>query len=37
VYTLLPDAKTLLVVWRLEHDSLLQPLEVRLAFEKVPR
>jgi hypothetical protein len=37
VYTQLPDAKALLVVWRLEHDSLLQPLEVRLAFEKVPR
>jgi hypothetical protein len=35
VYTLVPDGKTLLVVWRLEHDSLLQPLEVRLAFEKV--
>ena len=37
VYTLLPDAKTLLVAWRLEHDSLLQPLDVRLAFEKVAR
>ena len=36
VYTLLPD-KTLLVVWRMEHDSLLQPLEVRLAFERVAR
>jgi hypothetical protein len=37
VYTLLPDGKTLLVAWRLEHDSLLQPLDVRLAFERVPR
>lgn len=36
VYTLLPD-KTLLVVWRMEHDSLLQPLEVRLTFERVAR
>ena len=34
VYTLLPDGKTLLVAWRLEHDSLLQPLEVRLAFDR---
>jgi hypothetical protein len=37
VYTLVPDGKTLLVAWRLEHDSLLQPLDVRLAFERVPR
>jgi hypothetical protein len=37
IYTLLPDKKTLLVVWRMEHDSLLQPLEVRLAFERVGR
>jgi hypothetical protein len=37
VYTLLPDGKTLLVAWRLEHDSLLQPLDVRLAFERTPR
>jgi hypothetical protein len=37
VYTLVPDGKTLLVAWRLEHDSLLQPLDVRLAFEKVAR
>ena len=37
VYTLLPDGKTLLVAWRLEHDSLLQPLEVRLAFERAVR
>lgn len=37
IYTLLPDKKTLLVAWRMEHDSLLQPLEVRLAFERVAR
>lgn len=37
VYTLVPDGKTLLVAWRLEHDSLLRPLEVRLAFERAPR
>lgn len=37
VYTLLPDAKTLLVAWRLEHDSMPQPLDVRLAFERAPR
>lgn len=35
VYTLVPDGKTLLVAWRLEHESLLQPLDVRLAFERV--
>jgi hypothetical protein len=37
VYTLVPDGKTLLVAWRLEHESLLHPLEVRLAFERVIR
>jgi len=37
VYTLVPDGKTLLVAWRLEHDSLLQPLDVRLAFERTAR
>jgi hypothetical protein len=37
VYTLLPDGKTLLVAWRLEHESLLQPLEVHLTFERAPR
>jgi len=37
VYTLLPDHKTLLVAWRLEHDSLLHPLDVRLAFERTNR
>ena len=35
IYTLVPDGKTLLVAWRLEHESLLQPLDVRLAFERV--
>jgi hypothetical protein len=35
-YTLLPDGKLLLAVWRLEHESLLQPLEVNLFFERVP-
>jgi len=35
VYTLLPDKKTLLIAWRLEHESLRQPLDVRLAFERV--
>jgi hypothetical protein len=37
VYTLQPDTKTLLVVWRMEHDSLQQPLEVRLTFERLAR
>lgn len=37
VYTLVPDGKTLLVAWRLEHESLLAPLDVRLAFEKTAR
>ena len=37
IYMLLPDKKTLLIAWRLEHDSLLHPLEVRLAFERTPR
>ena len=36
VYTLQPDKKSLLVTWRLEHDSLLHPLDVRLAFERTP-
>jgi hypothetical protein len=30
-----PDGKTVLVAWRLEHESLLQPLDVRLVFERV--
>jgi hypothetical protein len=34
LYTLVPDGKTVLVAWRLEHESLLQPLDVRLVFER---
>ena len=34
VYTLLPDGRTLVVAWRLEHKSLRQPLELKLVFEK---
>ena len=34
IYSLLPDKKSLLVAWRLEHESLQQPLEVRLAFDR---
>jgi len=37
VYTLVPDGKTLLVAWRLEHESLREPLDVRLTFEKLPK
>jgi hypothetical protein len=37
IYTLLPDKKTLLVAWRLEHESLVHPLEVKLAFERTSR
>ncbi len=33
-YSLSPDKKTLVVSWRLEHESLPQPLEVKLAFER---
>jgi hypothetical protein len=33
-YSLSPDRKTLLVSWRMEHDSMPQPLEVKLAFER---
>jgi hypothetical protein len=35
LYTLVPDGKTLLVAWRLEHESLREPLDVRLAFERL--
>jgi hypothetical protein len=35
VYSLLPGGKSLLVAWRLEHESMSQPLEVRLAFDRV--
>ncbi len=34
VYELQAGGRSLLVTWRLEHKSLLQPLELRLAFEK---
>jgi hypothetical protein len=34
VYSLQPGGKSLLVDWRLEHDSMKQPLEVRLAFDR---
>ncbi len=34
VYTLQPDGKSLLVNWKLEHGSMQQPLEVRLAFDR---
>lgn len=33
-YSLSPDKKTLVVSWRLEHESMPQPLEVKLAFER---
>jgi hypothetical protein len=33
-YTLLPGGRELRVDWRLEHESLRAPLEVRLAFER---
>jgi hypothetical protein len=34
VYALQPDGKALLVNWKLEHGSMQQPLEVRLAFDR---
>jgi hypothetical protein len=37
VYTLQPGGRSLQVDWRLEHDSMRQPLEVRLAFDRAPR
>ena len=33
-YALQPGGQSLLVDWRLEHESMKQPLEVRLAFER---
>jgi len=36
VYTLQPGGRSLLVDWRLEHDSMRQPLEVHLAFDRAP-
>ena len=34
IYSLAADRKTLVVSWRMEHESLPQPLEVKLAFER---
>lgn len=34
VYTLQSGGRSLVVDWRLEHESMRQPLEVRLAFER---
>jgi len=36
LYTLLPGGKTLLVAWRLEHKTLLKPLELKMAFDRMP-
>jgi hypothetical protein len=36
-YTLQPGGQSLLVDWRLEHESLVQPLEVRLAFDRMSK
>jgi hypothetical protein len=37
VYTLLADGKSLQVDWHLEHGSMKEPLDVRLAFDRTPR
>jgi hypothetical protein len=37
VYTLQPGGRELQVDWRLEHGSMKQPLEVRLAFDRTDR
>ena len=37
VYTLQPGGRSLQVDWRLEHDSMKQPLAVRLAFDRTDR
>jgi hypothetical protein len=37
VYTLQPGGRSLLVEWKLEHGTLQQPLEVRLAFDRVAK
>ena len=34
-YTLQPGGKSLIVDWTLEHDTLREPLSVRLAFDRV--
>ena len=36
LYTLLPPGDTLLVAYRLEHKTLIKPLEVSMFFERVP-
>ena len=35
VYTLQPGGRALQVDWQLEHDSMKQPLQVRLAFDRL--
>ena len=35
VYSLLPGGKSLVLAWRLEHESMKMPLEVRMAFDRV--
>lgn len=37
VYTLQAGGRSLLVDWHLEHDSMKQPLDVRLAFDRAPQ
>ncbi len=37
VYTLQPGGRSLQVDWHLEHDSMKQPLDVRLAFDRAPK
>jgi hypothetical protein len=37
VYTLEPGGRSLQVDWHLEHDSMKQPLDVRLAFDRVAK
>jgi len=34
VYTLQPGGRSLRVDWHLEHDSMKQPLDVRMAFDR---
>ena len=36
-YALDPGGRSLLVTWRLEHGTMRQPLEVRLAFDLAPK
>jgi hypothetical protein len=36
-YTIQPGGQSLLVDWRLEHESMKQPLEVRLAFDRTSK